>query len=175
MSGIRSAINCRRLFTTTAAGVAAGAGLLRAQAALGQVSGPNHGPTLFTGQVLGVGQYLVSADGLFFTIMQGDGNFCVYRGSGPGNQGAFVWGSVQAAGYQPAPGSYFIIMQNDGNLCGYRGAGPSNKGGFMWGSVQLGHYQPSAGQYLAAFVIGTGSLCVFRQGSASPLFATNHA
>jgi hypothetical protein len=126
---------------------------------------------LKTNDALGVGDYLVSNNGVFFAIQQGDGNFCVYRGSGPADNHGFLWGSVQAAGYPPANGNYFVIMQSDGNFCGYKGTGPAENQGFVWGSVQLGHYKPEGGQYNAVMQ-DDGNFCVYRQGSASALFCS---
>jgi thioredoxin 1 len=61
---------------------------------------------------LATNDYLVSASGLYFVIMQGDGNLCIYHGSDPAHQGAFVWNSGKA----PGAGVYGATMQNDGNL-----------------------------------------------------------
>jgi thioredoxin 1 len=72
----------------------------------------NKGSTLATGAYLATNDYLVSANGLYFVIMQGDGNLCIYHGSDPAHQGAFVWNSGKA----PGAGVYGATMQNDGNL-----------------------------------------------------------
>lgn len=39
------------------------------------------------------GTQRLAEGGKFFLIMQDDGNLCVYKGTGPQDQGAFVWGS----------------------------------------------------------------------------------
>ena len=50
-------------------------------------------PYLTSGGWLGTNQYLVSMNELFFAIVQGDGNFCVYVGSGPNdNTGTLLFG-----------------------------------------------------------------------------------
>lgn len=108
----------------------------------------NKGSQLSIGQFLEVNDYLVSPGGKYFAIMQGDGNFVVYQGNGPHNQGKFVWGSVQAAGYKPKNGEYFAIMQSDGNFTQYNGT-PANRGSFVWGTVQVGGYKPEEGAYFA--------------------------
>ena len=72
----------------------------------------NKGSSLATGAYLATNDYLVSANGLYFVIMQGDGNLCIYHGSDPAHQGAFVWNSGKA----PGAGVYGATMQNDGNL-----------------------------------------------------------
>lgn len=132
------------------------------------------GSALATNEFLGVGDYLVSDNGVFFAMMQGDGNFCVYRGSPPGSSRAFLWGSVQAAGYSPADGDYFAVMQSDGNFCCYQGKTPadSSSQGFRWGTVQLGHYPPANGQYRAVLQ-DDGNFCVYRQDSTLALFSTD--
>jgi thioredoxin 1 len=72
----------------------------------------NKGSSLATGAYLATNDYLVSANGLYFVIMQGDGNLCIYHGSDPTHEGAFVWNSGKA----PGAGVYGASMQNDGNL-----------------------------------------------------------
>jgi thioredoxin 1 len=72
----------------------------------------NKGSSLAIGAYLATNDYLVSANGLYFVIMQGDGNLCIYHGSDPAHQGAFVWNSGKA----PGAGVYSASMQNDGNL-----------------------------------------------------------
>ena len=59
------------------------------------------GSVLQPGQFLGVGDYLVAGNRQFFVVMQDDGNLVVYRGSGPGDQRDFLWGSVQVGRYAP--------------------------------------------------------------------------
>ncbi|MCG8460181.1 MAG: hypothetical protein MI919_28185 [Holophagales bacterium] len=122
----------------------------------------NKGSQLSVGQSLEVDDYLVSPSGRYFAILQRDGNFCVYRGNGPANQGDFVWGSVQAAGYKPRNGEYFVIMQDDGNFCQYKGT-PANQGGFVWGTVQVGGYRPKQGAYFA-IMQDDGNFCVYEGG-----------
>ena len=120
----------------------------------------NKGSQLCAGQFLAVNDYLVSPGGKYFAIMQGDGNFCVYHGAGPQNQGAFVWGSVQAAKYGPKTGAYFAIMQSDGNFCQYNGT-PASQGSFVWGTVQVGGYGPKSGAYFA-IMQDDGNFCVYQ-------------
>ena len=72
----------------------------------------NKGSSLATGAYLATNDYLVSANGLYFVIMQGDGNLVIYHGSDLAHQGAFVWNSGKA----PGAGVYGATMQNDGNL-----------------------------------------------------------
>jgi hypothetical protein len=121
------------------------------------------------GEFLGVNQflgsdkddYLTSSGGTHFAIMQGDGNLAVYRGSDPGHNQGFVWGSIQVGQYAPKAGSYFAVMQGDGNLAVYRGSDPSHNQGFVWGSVRDGGYAPKAGSYFA-IMQGDGNLAVYR-------------
>lgn len=124
----------------------------------------NKGSQLSVGQFLAVNDYLVSPGGKYFAIMQGDGNFCVYHGAGPQNQGAFVWGSVQAEKYEPKNGVYFAIMQSDGNFCQYNGT-PASQGSFVWGTVQVGGYGPKKGAYFA-IMQDDGNFCVYQGGFA---------
>ncbi|HWZ19428.1 MAG TPA: hypothetical protein VNW73_11570 [Ktedonobacteraceae bacterium] len=89
----------------------------------------NKGSVLTAGQYLSTDDYLVSDNGQYFAIMQGDGNFVLYRGSGPSHNLGYIW----AISHTALPtGPYFAIMQNDGNFVVYKGTGPSNNLGFVW-------------------------------------------
>jgi hypothetical protein len=121
---------------------------------------------LASGHSLSENEYLASPGKKFYAIMQKDGNFCVYRGSGPSDRKNFVW-ETNTPGTGPtfalledgnfciyrgtAPsnrkslawesktsgkGQSFLLMQDDGNLCIYRGSGPSDNKGFVWGTFQ---------------------------------------
>jgi len=110
---------------------------------------------LAVNQFLGVNEYLVSRNGLFFAIVQSDGNFCVYRGSGPGANKGGLWCSLSKS--QPE-GKYFAIVQGDGNFCVYKGTGPGDNKGGVWCS--LGASQP-AGQFFAVMQ-DDGNFCVYK-------------
>ena len=76
---------------------------------LANVASAATGDTLAAGQQLTVGQSLVSTDGRYTAIMQGDGNFVVYGPAGAG------WNTgVSSADH--------IVMQADGNLDTYNSA-----------------------------------------------------
>jgi thioredoxin 1 len=111
----------------------------------------NKGSSLATGAYLATNDYLVSANGLYFVIMQADGNLCIYHGSDPAHQGAFVWNS----GVAPGAGEYFVIMQGDGNLVIYKGTDPTHQGAFVWNSGKA----PGAGVY-GATMQNDGNLVV---------------
>jgi hypothetical protein len=153
----------KRTFLTTSAALAAVFSTRRAFAAA-------KGSVLQAGQSLAVGDYLVAGNRQFFVVMQDDGNLVVYRGSGPGDQRDFVWGSVQAGRYAPRRDSYFAMMQDDGNLVVYRGSGPGGQRDFVWGSVQDGRYAPRRDSYFAVmqddgnFVVYRGSIPGGQQG-----------
>lgn len=104
---------------------------------------------LNTGEKLAVGEFLMSTCGHYKAIMQGDGNFCVYR------DGAFVFGTYQRAKYDLEDGANWqAVMQADGNFCVYKGSE------FKFGSVQDAGYKPMQGQY--QLVMQTdGNLCVY--------------
>ena len=112
-------------------------------------------PWLSTGQYLGVNDFVVSDNMQYFAIMQGDGNFVLYHGSGPSSQGPAYWASNTVLGQ----GQYFAVMQADGNFVLYHGSGPGSQGPAYWASnTVLGQ-----GQYFAVlqndanFVIYRGS------------------
>lgn len=80
---------------------------------------------LKNGERLFAGQFLKSNNGLFYALMQEDGNLVIYRGDlfktkSPGYEKTAVW-SVWPAGQAPGGGTgYHLYMQTDGNLCIYR-------------------------------------------------------
>jgi hypothetical protein len=121
---------------------------------------------LASGHSLSENEYLASPGKKFYAIMQKDGNFCVYRGSGLSDRKNFVW-ETNTPGTGPtfalledgnfciyhgtAPsnrkslawesktsgkGQSFLLMQDDGNLCIYRGSGSNDNKGFVWGTFQ---------------------------------------
>ncbi len=111
------------------------------------------------GQFLGVNDYLASNNGVFFAIMQSDGNFCVYRGSGPNDNHGGLWC------YSDKPmnsGQFFAVMQDDGNFCVYKGTNPNDNRGGVW------CYSKEArprGQFFAVMQ-DDGNFCVYK-GSPS--------
>lgn len=63
-----------------------------------------------------------------FAIMQGDGNFCVYHGTGPGaNIGGALWCAMSQHG-----GPCFAAIQDDGNFCVYPGNPGAAVGPALW-------------------------------------------
>ena len=151
----------------------------------------NKGTWLTTGQYLSVGDYLVSDNGQFFVIMQSDGNFVLYRGSGPGDIQGFVWATNTPWATQPhrvttgdrltvgqwlatgdhlvsGNGQYVAKMQDDGNFVVAQ-VSPDQA---LWTSNTVrGH-----GQYVA-IMQGDGNFVVY-QGSdpahqGTPIWATN--
>lgn len=121
----------------------------------------NQGSYLAVGQFLNTGDYLVSGSGVFFAIMQDDGNLCVYRGSGPsderGESALWCWSNTSSPS-----GQYFTAMQDDGNLCVYPGSPNDSSGeGALW--CWSNKSSPS-GQYFAAMQ-DDGNLCVYKSNS----------
>jgi hypothetical protein len=113
---------------------------------------------LTQGGYLTTNQYLVSPNGCFFAIIQGDGNFCVYRGSGPANNGGALWCCASKA---RAAGDYFVAMQADGNLCVYPGTPAHPTGGAVWCIADKARPAATYGLYMQ----DDGNLCVY---SGSP-------
>jgi hypothetical protein len=115
----------------------------------------NKGSFIALNQFLSTNDYLVSNNGAFFAIMQGDGNLCVYRGAAPDANKGFLWGALPRS--QPN-GSYFTIMQGDGNLCVYKGTGPGDNKGFVWGAIA--NSQPNQAYF--AVMQDDGNLCIYK-------------
>ena len=98
----------------------------------------NKGTRLNTNDFLDVGEYIVSnvPDRYkHFLVMQGDGNLCLYKGTGPSDQRGYVWCSMAV----PGPGQYYAVMQGDGNFCVYRGKGAERRDqGLVWCTYSQG-------------------------------------
>lgn len=82
--------------------------------------------------------------GQFFAIMQSDGNFCVYKGTGPQDNQGWVWGTQVTI---PGGGRCFAIVEDDGSFCIYQGTGPNDPQGLLWstqtaGSALIQKYAP---------------------------------
>src|SRR6185312_4550282 len=95
---------------------------------------------LKTNDFLHVGEYIASPKGLFYAIMQEDGNFCIYQGSGPSNNQGMTWALNREGGVQSLPptGAYFALLQANGNFCICRGSGPADSLGVIWALDQGG-------------------------------------
>ena len=81
-------------------------------------------------QPLRDGQYLRSKNGLFVAVMQGDGNFVVYRGTSPNDQHGHLWAHDHNVGGCPC----FAVVQGDGNFVVYHGTGQNNQHDVIWAS-----------------------------------------
>ena len=103
--------------------------------ALAASASPQIQTTLTAGQYLTNDHWLVagpgteSSGGNYFALMQDDGNFVVYKGTGPTDNHGVVWAT--GTGGHPNT-AWFAIMQGDGNFCVYHGTGPSNNLGALW-------------------------------------------
>jgi len=115
---------------------------------------PSGRSTLGTDQYLATGGYLVSPNKRFFAVQQGDGNFCVYRGSGPDDNKGYLWCHMKHG----SNGQYYAVQQGDGNFCTYRGTGPGDNKGGMW--CHMGRGVPKAGQYVFAMQ-NDGNVCTY--------------
>ena len=62
---------------------------------------------------------MVSNNGMFFAIMQSDGNFCVYRGSGPDDSHGLLW---RVQGLSPS----FVILEETGMFSLFVANGPED-------------------------------------------------
>ncbi|NJM40979.1 MAG: Vps62-related protein [Anaerolineae bacterium] len=73
--------------------------------------------------------------GQFFAIMQSDGNFCVYKGTGPQDNQGWVWGTQATI---PGGGQCFAVVEEDGSFCIYKGTGPNDVQGLVWSTQTAG-------------------------------------
>ncbi len=96
---------------------------------------------LNVGQYLKTNEFLVAQNGKYFAALQGDGNFVVYAGNGPGNNLGFVWSTgTDASDGNPS----FAIMQGDGNFVLYRGTWVGDNRGFEWATHTAGNVPDEA-------------------------------
>jgi hypothetical protein len=113
----------------------------------------NKGSFLATGQYLSVGDYLVSDNGEFFAVMQNDGNFVLYRGSGPSDNQGYIW----SISHTSLPtGQYFAIMQSDGNFVVYHGSDPAHQGAPIWATNTSGQ------SFVYAIMQSDGNFVLYR-------------
>lgn len=111
-----------------------------------QPAGRRFRATLPMNQLLAVGDHIVSDNGLFFALLQADGNFGVYRGIDAAREHAMLWstrGRTAAAG---SSATFFALLQTDGNFCIYRGSDLAHNEGWHWGS----QITADGGQFYAA-------------------------
>lgn len=96
---------------------------------------PSHGGRRFNtclpmNTILQAGDSVVSANGLFFATLNGDGTLRVYRGIDANDEQGLLWSSGKAG----ERGRYFALVQNDGNFCVYQGADLAHNCGWHWGT-----------------------------------------
>ena len=96
---------------------------------------PSHGGRRFTAflpmnQILQVGDCVVSANGLFFATLHGDGTMRVYRGIDADDEQGLLWSSRK----EGERGRYFALLQSDGNFCVYQGSDLAHNCGWHWGT-----------------------------------------
>lgn len=111
---------------------------------------------LLENQSLGVNQSLVSQNGSYRVILQGDGNLVIYNGSHP------TWDST-TSGYWVGPTGR-LTMQSDGNLVIYN----SNYYPY-WDIGKNPHFDPAAGRYGYYLKIqNDGNLVVYNRWGIDP-------
>jgi len=117
------------------------------------------GSIIRVNEFLSVNDYIQSPNRVFFAIMQGDGNFCVYRGTGPDDNHGYLWGT-QATG---PGGQFFAVMQDDGNFCVYRGTNTGDNRGYLWGTQAI---DPVEDYEISSIVYEVGKAKVLRSSPA---------
>jgi hypothetical protein len=86
------------------------------------------GRRLLNGQYLATNEYIRSPNDHFFAIMQGDGHFCVYAGTGPADNRGAVWHTDRVG----ESASYVALLQDDGNFAVYRGTNVEDHTNVLW-------------------------------------------
>jgi PKD repeat protein len=104
---------------------------------------------LVTEEFLSVHEYLVSSNGQYKAILQGNGNFCIYNKE---------WKQINCIKERGQDeGEYFAIMQDDGKFCVYQGANPGEQGK----GVKCMGKSREKGQYFAVLQ-DDGKFCIYR-------------
>jgi len=107
---------------------------------------------LRTGDVMNTGQYMVSDNRAFYAVMQGDGNLCVYKGSGPGDTIGYLWCNMVTA-----PGGAFYAWPNVTEACRRIGVADSEEfrkrllaeaGVAVLADIHFGARVPGEGQHV---------------------------
>ena len=104
--------------------------MIRAAVFMPGAGGALYHAVLPMNRCLSVGDYIVSANGMFFAVIEADGKLRVYRGSGLERHQGLLWESARGA---PAT-RCFALVQTDGNFCIYRGTDLSHNEGWVWGT-----------------------------------------
>jgi len=116
------------------------------------------------GQQIGLGAYIVSGNKQFFATQQGDGNLCVYKGSGPNDNRGYVWCHMQ----HPGNGNYYAVQQSDGNLCTYK----VGQKGAVW--CHMGRGVPREGKWVT-IIQNDANFCTYpadRIGAGNAIWCT---
>ena len=92
------------------------------------------GSTLAIGQVLAANDYVVSPSKTCFTVLQRDGNLCVYAGTGPHANRGFVWSSQEAS---LPEGDYHAVLEPAGTLEERHGTA-AHPGTMVWSAGAAG-------------------------------------
>ncbi|QJR16245.1 tectonin domain-containing protein [Usitatibacter palustris] len=112
---------------------------------------------LKNGEFLAVGDYLLAEDRSHYAIQQVDGNFCLYKGSGPSDSKGNIWCHHASGG--ATTGDFFALQQADGNFCTYRGKNPRDAKSNVW--CQNAPGLPLTGTYYTV-VLPQGHVCTYR-------------
>jgi hypothetical protein len=92
------------------------------------------GNVLLPGQILSSGDWMQSASGFYFLILQSDGNLITGRGPGPSDPNGVLWATDK---YGPQS-NFYLKVQTDGNFIVARGTGPGDDHGAWWATNKYG-------------------------------------
>ena len=104
--------------------------LIRAAASRPGAAGTVYQSVLPMNQCMAIGDSIASSNGLFFALMEADGQVRVYRGTDAANRQGWLW----ETGRSGDGGRYFALLQTDGNFCIYRGDDLARNEGWHWGT-----------------------------------------
>lgn len=104
--------------------------LIRAAASMPGAGGTVYRAVLPMNRCMAIGDYLSSANGMFFALMEADGQLRVYRGTDLAHHQGWLW----ETGRGGEGCRFFALLQTDGNFCIYRGADLAHNEGWHWGT-----------------------------------------
>ena len=199
-------ISVREGRTATVRARALALALVAAIMSLGAAAGPpasgaTLGDRLEVGDSMVAGDQIASPNGGYRAVMQGDGNFVVYRGGtaqwssktngsgadrvvmqGDGNFVVYAGGQARWASKTQGTGAKYVAMQDDGNLVVYtnsRRAVWSSKGGYVGNQLRsgatlnVGEALWSANRKYRGVMQGDGNFVLYHGGAAKWSSKTN--
>jgi hypothetical protein len=122
-------------------------------------------PSLEPNAYMKVDDYIYSPGGLFYAILQDDGDFCIYYGSDPQHRvGDKALWCASSAGLKPDKnkGPYYALIKDDGDFCIYYGSSPRDGENVLWCASSAGLKPDKNKGPFSGMLYNSGDFCVTR-------------